>query len=140
MKPSAVDSHKPSATESDLIKVRPSKEDGEETGNDTEPAAEIDVAAEADAGEVDAVMEDADVKPLSEKNNDESEESKKATPEKDIQTPALSEANAKDVKINFTEKESGKKTEPHGQRDAEMEDTDVEVGDKDQRQEEEKTS
>ena len=134
MKPSAVDSHKPSATESDLIKVRPSKEDGEETGNDTEPAAE------ADANEVDAVMEDADVKPLSEKNNDESEESKKATPEKDIQTPALSDANAKNVKINFTEKESGKKTEPHGQRDAEMEDTDVEVGDKDQRQEEEKTS
>ena len=125
MKPSAVDSHKPSATESDLIKVRPSKEDGEETGNDTEPAAE------ADANEVDAVMEDADVKPLSEKNNDESEESKKATPEKDIQTPALSDANAKNVKINFTEKESGKKTEPHGQRDAEMEDTDVEVGDKD---------
>ena len=76
-------------------------------------------------------MEDTDVKPLSpSKDADDTEESKASTPEKE--TPVDSEA-ARSVKINFSEKESGKKTEPlANQKSDENEDTDAERDEDDQ--------
>lgn len=103
-KPSALESNKPSAQESDLIQVRRSE------------------VAE------DSVMEETctEVKPLSPtKDAPESEESKKSTPAKEAPTPSDA-TETQSVKLHFSAKESGKKTEPVAKVNEEMEDTDAE--------------